>query len=511
MKQLAALDLVAPGVWGLNTEEKNQVLPPQYCTSVTNLRVREGKLLAVRKGYTDSTTTNITSNPNIETLHEYYKADGTSEMIVAWDGGIGSGITDPEGNDISGSVTDTSGTWYMQNFNDKCVAFQAGQKLIVYTGTGNFATVVEGSGTAPTGGVGCAAFGRIWQVASDGSTINYCGLLDETDWAGTTSGTIDMNNIWTEGQDTITGLTGFNGALVIFGRRHVVFFSDAAGSALGLNPTNAYIQDVIGGTGCVDQHSIQKVGEDDIYFLSDQGVQSLGRLIQERSSPISTLTEKVRKELQADVRAHTAGTIRSTYNEDEGIYILTFANLNTYVLETKYAYPDQATGAKLNPVFKWDLAPWSWSSKRDGTLLMGNAGEVGTYGGTTDDGAKISFTYTSPWLEFGEELNNRVKVLKRVGLVFATIWGGSLVMKWAVDFEGEFRSKIIEIEETQSISEWGTAEWGTGEWGGTASLRILKTPARQSGQYYKLVLSASVDQAFELQQIELFTKMGRLA
>ena len=140
-RQLQPIDLVAPGFRGLNLSQAGSLLDPSFATRAQNAVVDSAGRLAAREGYSDLTTTDITGTPTVKSLWEYRDGAGTSEYIVAWDGGIGNSITDPEGNDISGSVTDTEGRWWFQNFNGSCIGFQDGQKPIVYTGTGNFATV----------------------------------------------------------------------------------------------------------------------------------------------------------------------------------------------------------------------------------------------------------------------------------------------------------------------------------------------------------------------------------
>lgn len=511
MKQLAPIDLVAPASRGLWTEKKGQLLPPAYATKATNLRIKSNGALTVRKGYTDVTGTELSSK-NIESLHEFIKANENVEMIVAWDGGIANDMDDPAGNDISGSVTDTAGNWFFQNFNDKCVGFQDGLKPIVYTGTGNFATVSESSGTAGTGGVGCAAYGRLWQVGSDGNTLNYSGLLDETDWGSASSGSIDFNNIWTNGQDTITAVRGFNGHLVVWGKRHVVFFSDSAGSALGLNPNNMYVTDIVAGTGCVSQHSVQLVGEADVVFLSNAGVQSLARLIQEKSNPIETLSAAIRTDLTAVTRGAAADTIRSLYDEDEQLYWLSFPSSSTsYVFEMARGYIDEETGSPRVPAFEWDLAPYSLVSRENGNINLGMTDKCGLVGGFQDDGSDITFLYESGWLEFGEDFANRLKILKRMGAYIETAWGGSLIFKWATDFAGSFSTRAVVLDTQVGESEWGTGRWGIATWGGTQTLQFLRIAARTTGQYFKIGLTASVDKAFTIQQLELFSKVGRIA
>ena len=509
-RQLTKLDVVAPGKLGVNREQRSRILHPNFATKATNFRLSADGVMGVRKGQTDSTGTPITATPNVETLHEYIKADASVETIVAWDGGIGNSIDDPEGNDVSGSLTDANGTWRMQNFNDKCLAFQSGQKLAVYTGT-TFATVVEGSGTAPSSGIATCAFGRVWQVDNtDGANLKYSGLLDETDWGGSGAGSIDFSNIWTQGQDRITAIAGYNGTLVVFGIRHIVIISDGTGSELGLNPANAYVADVIQGTGCVDQETIQLIGETELVYLSPEGVQSLSRVIQERSNPTKTVSKYVRTELLEAYRAETAGAIRSTYNSDEGLYLLTFPSDKTYAFDTRWLYQDEQ-GDLVAPVFEWDITPTALLSKEDGTLLFGGAGEVFTYSGFTDNGTDIALTFETGWLDFGEELANVLKILKRLGFIIFSADDNNVVLKWWTDFNTNANQYTKSFSSASSGAEWNVALWGTSEWGGSAAQKVFRVPARATAEYFKIGFSASTSQSFDVQQFELIAKIGRLA
>ena len=510
-QQLHTIDLVTPGILGVNREARGRLLPPAFCSVATNLRINKEGLLSSRLGQTDQTATAITSTPNVESLFEYKVAAGTTEIISAWDGGIGNDIDDPEGNDVSGSLTDTNGTWWFRNFNDKCLAFQSGQKLALYAGS-TFATVSESSGTASTSGIAGVAYGRVWQVDnSDNANLLYSGLLDEADWGGSGAGSIDFSNIWTDGQDRITAIVGFNGALVVFGMRHIVFIIDGSGSELGLNPSNAYVVDVISGTGCVDQQTVQPIGETELLYLSLTGVQSLQRVIQERSNPTATVSKAITTDLMTSYRAAAAGTLRSAYDEKEEVYILTLTDQSiSYAFDTSSPYGDVAD-EHLYPVFKWDLAPSSWSARENGDLLMGGAGNIYKYSGLTDDGTSIAIDYESPWLELGEELGNRLKILKRIGAIIFTSLDGNVVYKWSTDFDTALQSYSKAFSAPSGASEWGTSLWGTDEWSGPISLTITRIPARATGQYFKVGISASVDTSFSIQQVELFAKIGRAA
>lgn len=510
-RQLQKLDLVTPGFRGLNLSQAGSVLPPVFATKAQDCVIDDAGRLAVRNGYTDLTTTDITGNLDVETIFEYIQNDATTEIIVAWDGGISNSVTDPEGNDISGAVTDTSGRWHFANFNDLCVGFQTGQKPIVYTGAGSFATVVESTGTAPDGGIGTAAFGRIWCVDGDLQTVQYSGLLDETDWNTVgDSGSIDMRNVWTNGTDQVTAIAAFNGSLVVFGHRHIVFWVDGQGTALGLDPDQIYVADVITGTGCESELTVQPVGETDLLFLSTNGVQSLSRVIQEKSNPVTNLSSLVRDELLNDLASEPVADIRSTYDSRRGFYLLSFPGQGrTWVMDDRFSIQENET---VSTVTSWSLAPTALAVLEDTSLYFGGSWGVGEYGGTTDAGATIRFVYQSPWLDLGEEVANLTKLLKRLQSIITIQADTDVIFKWWKDFEESGRSAVKSVSVDGSASEWSVAEYGGGDtWSGSIGLTILSVPARDRGQYYRIGIEADVSGSFAVSQAELAVKLGRPA
>jgi hypothetical protein len=510
--QLQPIDLVAPGFRGLNLSQSSNVLRPEYATSAQNCLLDASGRLSARAGYTNVTTTAITADVPVKSIHEYNEGDGTASIILAWDGGISTSLDNPEGSDISGSVANAAGNWWFQDFNDKVIGFADGEEPIVYTGTGSFATIVESNGTTPSvySGIGLAAYGRVWAVDADSQTIKYTGLLDETDWGSSSAGSIDMRKVWTDGTDKITALVAFNKSLVIFGRKHIIFMEDGLNTALGMDPTRLFAKDVISGTGCVSQWSIQPIGDSDIYFLSPNGVQSLSRIVSERSNPITTVSNTVRSELVSGVNAETPDNIRSFYSPTLGVYGLTLPTSQvTWIMDPRYPFQDEI-GELLVPITKWTLAPSAWCSRDSSDLLLGIQNGVGLYGGSDDAGSSFRFIYASPWLDLGENLANRVKILKRIGAIIFVENDVDILFKWAQDFSPGFRSLVVRTA-GDAADEWGVAEFGIGEWSGGLALRILRLPARGKGQYFRMEVEGDVSGTFALQQLELFAKIGRLA
>lgn len=81
------------------------------------------------------------------------------------------------------------------------------------------------------------------------------------------------------------------------------------------------LTDTIEGIGCIARDSVQQTGTD-IIFLSDSGVRSFGRTIQEKSLPMRDISKNVRSDLLALIPLQTYA-IKSVYSpEDSFTYLL---------------------------------------------------------------------------------------------------------------------------------------------------------------------------------------------
>lgn len=510
--QLQPLDLVSPGFRGMNTVQSGALLDPAYCIQATNAVIDTSGRLAARSGIVTQTTTPITANKPILYSFEYVKGNQLYQELVTWAGGISNVIANPSANNIAGSVNVTNGQWFMGNFNNKVIGFQAGQKPIVYNGTGNFATITESSGTAPTGGVGCTAFGRVWCLDTDGQTIKYSGLLDETDWGSASAGLIDMHTIWSAGTDTVTAIVSFNASLVVFGTDHIVFFTDGRGSMLGLDPTQAYVFDVIASTGCYSQWTVQQIGEGDMVFLGPNGVQSIANLQNSRSFPMSNLTKYVRDNLLAQVSGETIATVRSSYNNFLGQYFLSLPNSQTiWCIDMRRKYTDDI-GDACAIVTNWSMTATACHSTQSNlSYFARTSGTIGIYSGNNDEGVSYTFSYLSGWLNLGEEVAQKLKMLKRFEAILFSGGATGINFSWNTDFGASAQTATLNIAGTGANSQYGLGQYGISQYGGGSSLSILKYDARARGQYYQVGINSPVTSLFAIQQIQLAVKIGRTA
>jgi hypothetical protein len=432
---------------------------------------------------------------------------------VAWDGGLARALPTRRALTYPAAVANTNGRWKFVNFNDKCIGFQAGQKLIVRT-SGNFATVVESSGTAPTGGVGTAAYGRIWQTQTDGQTIQYSGLLDETVWTGASSGIIDMHSIWIDGTDTVMCIGAYNHQLVVFGKRHIVFFSDnGVAGTLGLDPSKIQVIDIITGTGLrVPAHTSTRWVTRTAMFLAPTGVQSLQRVQIQRSNPLATETKYVRTELQTQLFSETADNITGVYSPTQNLYLLAFPVAGyVWCLNTKRRYQDEE-GDDVTVVTRWLATLTAMYETVGRTLYVARtASNVAIYGGTTDEGSSYRYIWLSPWLDFSEQqLGDRLKIMKRIGGIFFFRTSVNVVFNWYTDFGLQVNS-LSQTITGGTAAEYGIAEYSIGEYSGSSILKLLTVPARAVCQYLRIGIQADVTGQFAVQQSQVFAKIGRIA
>jgi hypothetical protein len=528
--------MIAPGVWGLNTEQANNLLSPKWCTEATNAVVNDTGRLAARSGWGTQTATPIVASDQIEVIHEYILQNRTSVTITTANNKIYKDVDDftDVANDITSSTAPTDDNWQFVNFNDYVIGVQRGHAPIQWQNSGDF-TDISFTGTGYDGDCIAAGFGRVWAADADLQTLRYSTLLDHTDMT-TSGGTIDMDKVWTAGTDEIKAIVCMGANLIVFGMNHIVFWGDRSGSAIGLNPINLEIVDIIEGTGCIARDSIQMTGDGDLIFLSRWGLQSLGRVIQSKSNPTVALTEYVRGNFQNVVTTDLAtdtrlDRVRSTFNPDNGLYIINFPTSNIqYVFDTSHPFPDPENGQPIWPITTWQLGGpvVGLCTMRNGNLLFGAAGEVGKYSLEQDDGSAYTFAWTSGWLDFGDpQINHRIKMLKEL-LARITIGEGSVTWNWEFDFTGSASTRTVAYtggytaqynisEFSDSAQEIGYIDPAVGaasgetEYSGQAVIQRKTLPMHGEGQFLQMGATVSVDGfQFTLQQISISPKLGRM-
>lgn len=526
---LQPINLTGPGFLGVNTDQSAVVLPPEWATAANNAVFDDNNRLAVRQGWTSQTTS--AASDSFIRVHEFIQADGTAEIIASADDDIYSGVTSP--SSIDGSLTITDGNIKFVNFNDECVAFGIGTGGIpvVYTGSGNFGDITVNSGTAPTGLIGTAAYGRLWVVDADGKTIRYSALLDETRWATADGGgTIDMSQVWAGGQDEVVAIAAFAGDLVVFGKNQITIWTDGAGTTLGLDPDELYISDEISGIGALSQFGIAQV-EGDLWFCAPNGITSLNRARTERTTPQDAVTANVEDEYRGFLATQAdEDDITLVYSPEEGFALCIFPDPGRVL-----CIEGRPVNYQNGPVYRattWTCELQTAYYRTSNRTLLGaltsTTGELMTYSNYSDNGTTYSFSYESGWLDLGQEAAQFIKWVKKLtSVVFV---GANTTINYTLkyDFETTGRNQQAEVVGSTgaefNVSEFTDSGSGIGykdpdqpslgesEFSGGITLRTLPMPGAGGGQYIKVGVSLNNNAGqFALQQINLFAKIGRIA
>ncbi len=292
-----------------------------------------------------------------------------------------------------------------------------------------------------------AAFQPVVIATADTVTVYFSDLLAGHIWSTGTAGSLDISRVWPNGSDEITGLAAHNGFLFIFGKRQVLIYANAT------TPSSLSLSDTISNIGCIARDSIANTGSD-VVFLSNSGVRSLLRTIQEKSVPLRDLSKNVRDDLMTIVNAETLANIKAVYSESNAFYLINFPTATqTYCFDTKAALQDGSSRVTV-----WDsITPTAFLAKRNGDLLIGKNGYVGKYGTYLDHTSTYRLQYFTTYADLGQP--NVTSILKRIAVV---VIGGSnqgFIIKWGYDFSGQYYSTTLSIP-ASTVAEYGTAQYG---------------------------------------------------
>ena len=215
------------------------------------------------------------------------------------------------------------------------------------------------------------------------------------------------------------------------------------------------LKDTISGIGCVDRDTVQYTGSD-VLFLSQTGLRSFGRTIQEKSMPINNLSSTITKDI-IGLLSPSNETFTSVYHPEENFYLLTFRDQDvTLCFDVRGTVENGAYR-----VTRWPGTDFtSYGRKDNGTLFIGSKHGIGTYSGNQDNGNSYRFRYFSPELTFGDTA--KLKFLKKLRPTIIGGNGASLFIKWSYDFNTVYNSSFISLG-TQSLSEYNVAQFNIGE------------------------------------------------
>jgi hypothetical protein len=515
---IQTFSISAPGFYGLNTQDSPLDLASGFALVATNCVIDQYGRIGSRKGFVrlNSSSGNLGAN-DVGVIHELVQTDGTLTVLFAGNNklfklGTSNAVTELTYGGGGTAPTITASNWQCASLNGITYFFQTGHDPLIYdpaVSTTTYRRVSEKSGyagTVPLGNLAISAFGRLWvaSTSSDKTTITFSDLLTGHIWTGGTSGSLNVNQIWPNGADEVQALAAHNGFLFIFGKRQILVYQGATA------PATMSLYDTIGGIGCMARDSVQTTSSD-VIFLSNSGLRSLMRTIQEKSAPERDLSKNVRNDLMTSVAGQTLANIKSVYSEREGFYLLTMpVGKSVYCFDTKVMLQDGSSR-----VTTWDsIEPASFLSRRNGDLYIGKTGYIGTHTGYLDDSSTYRMMYYTNNADLGNV--NQTSILKKISAVVIGGTSQTISIKWGFDFKSNYFSANATIP-VQGVSEYGIAEYGANAtkiayYSDGVALNTLTVSASGSGKVvqtgYELVINGA---QLSIQKIEIQAKNGKIS
>ena len=349
---------------------------------------------------------------------------------------------------------------------------------------------------------GLYAFGRLWVAGvatNDTQTVYFTDIQDPSDWTTGTAGYLDISAVIPTG-DPIVALAQHNGLLIIFCKKHIVIYDNAK------DPAALVLKDVITNMGCIARDSVQVVAGNDIYFLSDVGVQSLLRLTQEQSLPLRDISKNVRDELISYVNGEVVEGIKAVYYPNDAMYLLALpVSKVTYCFDTRGILEN---GAARTTVWN-QINPTAFCIMQDRSLYLGEVGYIGKYETYQDNGAIYRMAYFTNYFDL--ETPTNIKMLKKL---YLTAIGGSsqaLTVKWGFDYSELYRSGSL-ILPGQTSSYFNVDEYNIGKYSDGIDLVNTQTQLSGSGKVIQIGFETDINGfPLSVQKIDLFYATGKTA
>ena len=510
---LQTASISAPGFFGLNTQDSPLDLAAGFALVATNCIIDQYGRIGSRKGWARVNASSGALGANdVGVIHELVQADGTLTVLFAGNNKLfkldGSNAVSELTYGGGGTApTITASNWSVASLNGITYFFQTGHDPLIFdpaVSTTTYRRVSEKAGyvgTVPAGNIVISAFGRLWvaDTATDNVTVFFSDLLAGHVWSTGTAGSLNINQVWPNGADNITGLAAHNNFLIIFGQRQILVYAGAT------NPATISLNDTVGGIGCIARDSIQSTGKD-ILFLSNSGIRSFARTIVEKSAPLGDLSKNVRSDFMSIVAGETLANIKSVYSEAEAFYLLTLSSVKeVYCFDTRVQLQDGSFRVTI-----WNsIEPTALLSRRNGDVLIGKNGYVGKYSTYQDHTSTYRMQYFTNHADLGNQ--NVTSLLKRLKVVVIGGTNQFVTMKWGFDFSTNYLSANVLIP-TQGVSEYGIGEYNIAQYSDGVALQTLSTSASGSGKIVQTGYESNINGApLSIQRIEIQSKDGKMS
>ncbi len=524
---LKAISNAALGFLGLNTQESGVTLESGYATKAVNCIFDKFGRLGSRRGWTPITTNRdgLGADTYLEALFEFTDIDGSATILSCGGGMMYSGTTTltqlpvkQADQTTNLSITFTGNNWQFSQLSEGAglgsimygFAAQANNPLLVYRRINHVGAYIwqriGDYGSKPSGvstfDPNCShvAFGRHWVAGVTGAktTVYYSKLLDGANFSSVGSGLIDIESV-VGNNDEIVGISSHNKYLIIFCRNNIVVYESPN------DPTNLVLADVINGVGCIARDTIQQTGTD-LIFLSNSGVRSFNRVVQEKSMPMRDLSMNIRDDLIANLSSEDVDSIKGIYFERDAFYLLVLPNLKqSFYFDLRQALPSGAAR-----VTSWQgFTPRALCRTSDRNLYLGMAGGVGKYFGYTDNGASYRLEYFTSNIDAGEPF--ALKFLKKVDLVVIASGSQDVIMKYGFDYSNNYSSRTYTKDFIGGSAEYNIAEYNIGEFTAGLAINNISVQLGGSGKIMQFGVEMPVEGTpVSLQQLTVYLKTGKM-
>lgn len=534
--QLQTSSIAAPGFYGLNTQESSITLSSGFALKAQNCVIDRYGRIGARRGWTPLNATNSDLGSNaIESMMEVVDG-GANTIISAGNNKLFTGratltqkLVRNATNSGDATYTITANNWQMvalpygnaNDFQPHAYLAQTGHPLLVWhelpvsggvlphahdSGTFGFQRVGD-TGTIPTNhsvssfmpNAALAGFGRLWvgNITGDTQTVYFSDLLNGNNFTTGSAGFLNLQEVFPNG-DNIVAIAGHNGFLIIFGRNNIAIYENPIDTA------NLVLRDIIYNVGCIARDSVQNIGTD-ILFLSDAGVRSLARIIQEKSLPMNDISKNVRDDLMNNVSSETDfGKIKSIYHERDAIYLLSLPTTKfVYCFDTRSRLQDGSCRVTI-----WDkLEPKSFCITQAKELLIGKTSYIGKYFGHSDNGSAYRLQYYTNYFDF--DASTKLKILKKIGWVLIGGTNQFVAVKWGFDYTESYNATTYKLDNAV-VYEYGIGEYNIAEYSSGIVLDRFSVNAGGSGTIMQLGLEAEINgNPMSIQKIDVAVKAGK--
>jgi hypothetical protein len=503
--QLSVINSSGPGSLGLNKEEPAVNLPLEYCLSAWNCVIETDGRLTSRKALiqipnTEEGEEDITvvgpSEP-VKSMYETIKPDGVSDIVLGTTTMLFQ-YTPSTDTYVALPITPysapTNGEWQFQAMKDKLLCTQAEHDVMAYVRDGvtqNW-TTTGATYTAPTGlaaeqfTICHAAYGRMFLGGgpSNPKKIFWSPVLEPLTFTGTGSGSLDLSEVFTNGQDEVVAIATHSGFLVFLCKKQTVVF------ALPEDRDPAYMSlvEVINDVGCTSKWSVASVGED-LVWAAKQGMVSLGRLLQQKSMPYGNISRRVHFDFLQTQQVAGQGALKSVFMQDSENLLVFHSATGCWCFNVRKTNPGDPAIAT-----RWDQFPgniYCGVFTNDGDTIFGGDGALYRYSTYGDSLNPYTIRYYSGYMDFGSP--NTIKFLKKFAYVLRGASNQTVTFKWAFDYNTNYAGATDTIGEGATVAEYNEAEYGEDEYSSGESIEEVRVNATRSGKVLQIGVEAIIN------------------